>query len=92
MWLALKLKQAVSAHDPGRGLMLADYRARLVASLALMIRGDRYFSVINATARRYFNDGVTPPRLPRLRTVEVAMEVVASIAPGSLTGRWPLQK
>ena len=64
MWLALKLKQAVSAHDPGRGLMLADYRARLVASLALMIRGDRYFSVINAAARRYFNDGVTPPRLP----------------------------
>ena len=64
MWLALKLKQAVRAHDPGRGLMLADYRARLVASLALMIRGDRYFSVINAAARRYFNDGVTPPRLP----------------------------
>jgi len=64
MWLALKLKQAVSAHDSGRGLMLADYRARFVASLALIVRGDRYFSVINAAARRYFNDGVTPPRLP----------------------------
>ena len=63
MWLALKLKQAVSAHDPGRGLMLADYRARLVASLALIVRGDGYFSAINAAAQRYFNNGDTPPRL-----------------------------
>ena len=63
LWLALNLKQAVSPHDPGRELMLVDYRARLVASLALMIMGDRYFSAINAAARRYFNNGATPPRL-----------------------------
>jgi GT2 family glycosyltransferase len=61
LWAAVGLKNAVAPASPQRAVMIATYRARWQASIALLIRGEAYFKAMNARARLYFNDGRPVP-------------------------------
>jgi len=64
LWSKSAIVKKILGSSMNRAIIQADYAALVIASIGVLIRGEKYVEKVNLIARRYFNGGVDPPLPP----------------------------
>jgi len=68
LWMALTIKDLLGKEqNQRRRLMRTHYGALVIASLALLVWGNKYWVAVNSAAQRFFNGDTDPVRPPVTR-------------------------